>query len=58
MNTIRKVSNQSQPVSGRELSADDDGDNEDNNQVSQSQSDKGNQSLIHIKMEIYFSIRK
>ena len=43
MNTIRKASNQSQPVSERKLSADADDDNEDNKQVSQSQSDKGNQ---------------
>jgi hypothetical protein len=41
MEAIRKVSNQSQPVIGRKLSANDDDDKEDTNQISKSQADKG-----------------
>ncbi len=40
MEAIRKVSNQSQPVSGKKINANDD-DKEDTNQISQSQADKG-----------------
>lgn len=39
LESIRKVSNQSQPVSGRKSSDNDD--NDDTNQFSQSQADKG-----------------
>ncbi len=49
MESIRKASNQSQPVSGRKLSAndddDDDDDEEDTNQTFQSQANKGNKHL-------------
>ncbi len=42
LEAIRKVPNQSQPVSGRKLSADDDDDDDETNQASRSQADKGN----------------
>jgi hypothetical protein len=60
MNAIRKVPNQSQPVSGRKISADDDDDddNEVTNTVSQSQADKGNTIEFLIKIKLYFFNRK
>jgi len=44
MDALRKVTNQSQLVGERKVSADDDDDddNPDTNQISQSQADKGN----------------
>ncbi len=43
MDALRKVTNQSQLVGERKISADDDDDdNPDTNQISQSQADKGN----------------
>jgi len=47
MEAIRKVSNQSQPVIGRKLSANDD-DKEDTNQISKSQADKGKILKIYL----------
>ncbi len=42
METIRKAANQSQPVTGKKLSVnDDDDDDEDTNKISKSQADKG-----------------
>ena len=41
LNAIRKKPNQSHPVTGRKISAEDE-DNEDIDQISQSQADKGN----------------
>jgi hypothetical protein len=50
LEAIRKVPNQSQPVSGRKLSADDDDDDDETNQASRSQADKeNNQSIINDK---------
>ena len=53
MNAIRKKPNQSQPVTGRKISADDD-DNDDIDQISQSQADKGNIFIIQIKFYYFF----
>jgi len=41
LEAIRKVPNQSQPVSGRKISADDDDNDNETNQISRSQADKG-----------------
>jgi hypothetical protein len=53
---MRKVPNQSQPVTGRKISADDE-DNEDVNEIFQSQADKGNIFICKSNFTI-FSHRK